>query len=109
MLLNVFLRGRQRSWHTEIPHGLLPERPQDSPYAAVDLQDAVCRTLLTLPARQRAAVVLRHYEDRSEAETAHLMGCSVGTVKSLTSRGLKTLRSNPMLPLHDHTEGTAAP
>ena len=45
-----------------------------------------------LPPRQRLAVVLRHYADQSERRTAELMGCSVGTVKTLTSRGLKTLR-----------------
>ncbi|MGI5243313.1 sigma factor-like helix-turn-helix DNA-binding protein [Dactylosporangium sp. CA-139066] len=47
----------------------------------------------TLPARQRAAVVLRHYEDLSEAQTAEILGCSVGTVKSLTARGLGQLRA----------------
>lgn len=45
-----------------------------------------------LPHRQRLAVVLRHLEDLSEAETARLMGCSVGTVKSNTSRGIALLR-----------------
>lgn len=45
-----------------------------------------------LPLRQRTAVVLRHYTDLSERETAELMGCTVGTVKTLTSRGLVTLR-----------------
>jgi RNA polymerase sigma-70 factor (sigma-E family) len=52
------------------------------------LWDMVC----SLPARQRAAVVLRYYEDLSEAETARVLGCSLGTVKSNTSRGLATLR-----------------
>jgi RNA polymerase sigma-70 factor (sigma-E family) len=48
--------------------------------------------LRELPTRQRAAVVLRHYTDLSEQRTADVMGCSVGTVKTLVSRGLRTLR-----------------
>jgi RNA polymerase sigma-70 factor (sigma-E family) len=50
----------------------------------------------SLPARQRAAVVLRYYEELSEAETARALGCSIGTVKSSTSRGLATLRRNAL-------------
>jgi len=49
--------------------------------------------LRALPDRQRAAVVLRHWCDLSEAETALTMGCSVGTVKSTTSKGLARLRA----------------
>jgi RNA polymerase sigma factor (sigma-70 family) len=48
--------------------------------------------LRTLPPRQRAAIVLRYYEDLSEAQTADVMGCSVGTVKSQVSTGLARLR-----------------
>ena len=47
----------------------------------------------TLPAKQRAAVVLRYYEELSEAETAAVLGVSVGTVKSQTSRALVALRT----------------
>jgi RNA polymerase sigma factor (sigma-70 family) len=48
--------------------------------------------LAQLPAGQREVVVLRFAEDMSEAQTAALLGCSVGTVKSQTSRALKALR-----------------
>lgn len=48
----------------------------------------------TLPRKQRAAVVLRYYEELTEAEAADVLGCSVGTVKSQTSRALASLRSS---------------
>ncbi len=54
-------------------------------------RDEVWAALARLPDRQRHAVVLRYYEDLSEAETAQLLGCSVGTVKSQVSRGLAKL------------------
>jgi RNA polymerase sigma-70 factor (sigma-E family) len=55
-------------------------------------RDEVWRAIQRLPDRQRRAVVLRYYEDLSEAETAELLGCSVGTVKSQVSRGLTRLQ-----------------
>ena len=55
-------------------------------------RDAVAAALQSLPRRQREAVVLRYYGDLSEAQTAAAMGCSVGSVKSHTSRGLAALR-----------------
>jgi RNA polymerase sigma-70 factor (sigma-E family) len=60
--------------------------------AAVDLRDALMRLLLQLPPRQRAVIVLRYWEQRTEAETATLLGCSEGTVRSTASRGLRRLR-----------------
>jgi RNA polymerase sigma-70 factor (sigma-E family) len=53
---------------------------------AVDQRDQIIRLLSTLPPRQRTAVVLRYWEDLSEAEAARAMGCSVGTVKAARSR-----------------------
>jgi RNA polymerase sigma-70 factor (sigma-E family) len=58
----------------------------------VDLRDQLVRLLVQLPPRQRTAVVLRYWEELSEAETAEVMGCSAGNVKSATSRGLRRLR-----------------
>jgi RNA polymerase sigma-70 factor (sigma-E family) len=55
-------------------------------------RDEVWRALSTLPPRQRAALVLRYYEDLSERDTAHVLGCSLAAVKSLIARGSQTLR-----------------
>jgi len=55
-------------------------------------QDVVWQAIRRLPDRQRQAVVLRYYEDLSEAETAEILGCSVGTVKSQVSRGLARMQ-----------------
>lgn len=54
--------------------------------------DRLERALATLPTRMRAAVVLRHLEDQSEADTAATLGISIGSVKSAVSRGLEKLR-----------------
>ena len=54
--------------------------------------DALIRALHTLPPRMRAVIVLRFYDELSEAETAQALGISVGSVKSQTSRGLNRMR-----------------
>lgn len=66
--------------------------PGTDAMAGVDLRDALVRLTVQLPPRQRAVIVLRYWEQLSEAETAALLGCSAGTVKSATSRGLQRLR-----------------
>jgi RNA polymerase sigma-70 factor (sigma-E family) len=60
--------------------------------AAVDLRDALIRVLRMLPPQQRTVIVLRYWEQLSEAETATVLGCSEGTVKSAASRGLRRMR-----------------
>lgn len=60
-------------------------------------RDAMLRAIGRLPARQRVMVVLRYYEDMSEAQTAETLGVSVGTVKSAVSRALGKLREDPEL------------
>jgi RNA polymerase sigma-70 factor (sigma-E family) len=64
----------------------------DGDIAVVDVRDELVRLLRQLPPRQRAVIVLRYWEQRTEAETAALLGCSEGTVKSAASRGLRRLR-----------------
>ncbi|MFJ8541747.1 SigE family RNA polymerase sigma factor [Streptomyces sp. NPDC093586] len=69
----------------------------DDPAERQALRDAMWRAVMKLPARQRAMVVLRYYEDLSEARTAEVLGVSVGTVKSAVSRALGKLREDPEL------------
>jgi RNA polymerase sigma-70 factor (sigma-E family) len=87
----------RRRWHRETPTEVPREPParsgDDEPADAQDLWVAIGH----LPRRQRAVVVLRYLEDRSEVETASLMGCSVGTVKSQCSKALVKLRSDVAL------------
>jgi RNA polymerase sigma factor (sigma-70 family) len=66
--------------------------PVDDSQTVVAERDELLRALRKLPARQRAAVVARTFLDLSEADAADALGCSVGTIKSLTSRGLTALR-----------------
>lgn len=89
----------RRRWRAEVPTYDLPDRPGADAYDGVHVRDEVGRALATLTPRQRAAVVLRFYEDLPEAEVAAILGCSVGTVKSTTSRALATLRA--VLPVGD--------
>ena len=88
-------RGRRRR-----PETALPAREDPAPgdaAAVVDLRDALVRELLALPPRQRAVLVLRYFDDLPEAEVAAALGCSVGTVKSRTSRALAALRESGLL------------
>lgn len=87
---------RRKGWNNERPTETLPEGTGQRPAgheASVAEHDAVWRALLTLPPRQRAALVLRYYEDLTEAQTAAAMGCAVGTVKSQVSAALAKLRT----------------
>ncbi|MEH1164257.1 SigE family RNA polymerase sigma factor [Micromonospora sp. CPCC 205539] len=59
---------------------------------ALHLRQALVQALATLPPRQRAVLVLRYWEQCTEAEAAEILGCSIGTVKSTASRGLTRLR-----------------
>ena len=90
-----YISWQRRAWRRdEVASAWLPEPAGTHDDALIDPDDAglVWELVLTLPARQRATVVLRFYEQLSVAETAEVLGCSTGTVKSNTSRGLAALR-----------------
>jgi RNA polymerase sigma-70 factor (sigma-E family) len=84
---------RDRAWRQRLPllRSAWREQAADA-MADVDRRDALLRLLAQLPPRQRVVLVLRYFEQLSEAETANLLGCSVGAVKSAASRGLARLR-----------------
>jgi RNA polymerase sigma-70 factor (sigma-E family) len=98
VILNTFLRWRRRRWNQEIPTVELPRRSgQADDYSAADTRQAVIAALLQLPPRQRAVVVLRYFTDLSEAQTAEMLGCSIGTVKRHSHDALARLRVEPEL------------
>ena len=79
------------------PTDELPERPVDDHTDRSELHDALTRALRRLPERQRLTIMLRYYEDMSEAEIARILGVSVGTVKSTVSRAMTKLRNDSYL------------
>jgi RNA polymerase sigma-70 factor (sigma-E family) len=93
-LYNLATDGYRR--RGRLQHKLLLVRtatpPPADPIAEVDLRDALVRIMLQLPARQRAVLVLRYWEQLTEAETAAVLGWPEGTVKSKAARGLRRLR-----------------
>jgi RNA polymerase sigma-70 factor (sigma-E family) len=94
-LVRLALRARRRRWRGETPTSALPERPAED--ADPDLAESVRVALAALPAEQRAVLVLRYYDDRTEREIAALLDCSPGTVKSRAARGLAALREAGLL------------
>lgn len=84
----------RRSRLRETPTPSPPETGQPDLSASVDLRLALGDALARLTRRQRAVLVLRYYEDRSEAEAAAILGCSVGTVKSQTHKAIAALRQS---------------
>lgn len=92
VLVNTSISWWRRRWHGERPTEVLPERAAPDRVDEQLERDALWRHVKALPARQRAVLVLRFYEDLSEAQTAATLNISTGTVKSQTSRALNTLR-----------------
>ena len=93
VMVRTAIAWRRRRWLGEVPTSPLPEATDADHTGGVDRRERLRLALLAVPRRQRAALVLRFYDDLSEAETARVMGCSVGTVKSQTAKGLARLRT----------------
>lgn len=103
ILLTTYIAWWRRRWNDERPTQRLPDRPAGTTMSANSDSDRVATrhdlaaALATLPRGQRAVIVLRYYDDLTEAQTAAALGCSVGAVKSQTSRALAKLRASTHL------------
>ena len=94
-LANGFVNSTRRASRREFTVEFLPERPdlRDRP-GQFDDRDELWTMLRELPERQRAALVLRYFHDLSDDEIGAALGCRIGTVRSLVSRGLAALREH---------------
>jgi RNA polymerase sigma-70 factor (sigma-E family) len=102
VMVSLFISSRRRRWTGERPTGELPERPEiRDAYADAELRTDVARALDALPRRQRAVIVLRFFDDLTEAQVATAMSCSIGTVKSQTAKALAKLRTSGLAELND--------
>jgi RNA polymerase sigma-70 factor (sigma-E family) len=98
VMVNTWASWRRRRWRGEKATATVPDHPAAGDVAAeAAVRTAVRSALETLTSRQRAVLVLRVYEDLSEAQVAQMLNCPVGTVKSAMSRALAKLREDPQL------------
>jgi RNA polymerase sigma-70 factor (sigma-E family) len=110
ILVNLALdgaRGRARR-RSELEPGAVARSLAIDPLPALDTRAELLQALGQLPPRQRAVIVLRYFNDLTEAQVAEVLGCSPGTVKSSASRGLARLREAlqpvPLQPGAPHHE-----
>jgi RNA polymerase sigma-70 factor (sigma-E family) len=94
-VVSVVIDAKRRRSSTEVPVDEVVDRPgggADETERSAD-RELLTRCLAQVPARQRACLVLRYYDDLSVSEVATALGISEGTVKSQTARGLDTLQA----------------
>ena len=90
----AIVNGRISRWRKSRRESLVDTMPEPrTPAAPAAHDDVMWQLLATLPRRQRAVLVLRYYEDLSEEQIAHTLGCAPGTVKSQASKALAKLRA----------------
>jgi len=93
-IVNTHISWWRRRRVEEYPTDEIPDQAVADHAGASDLQESMRRAVDRLPQRMRAAVVLRYYEDMTEAEVAEVLGVSLGTVKSTVSRAVAKLRDD---------------
>lgn len=97
-MISTFLTWERRPWRAAWPAIVVSGQPEPRDAAVqTGIPWAVSQALQTLSARQRALVMLRFFDDLTEAQAADALGCSVGTVRSQTARALSRLRKCPQL------------
>ncbi len=102
-ILSSYLSWRRLRANSELAHGFSEiERPAGDDTGLVDDRIDVARRLQHLSRRQHAVLVLRYLEDLSEADTAQIMNCSVGSVKRQTSRAIAKLRDTERVAENSH-------
>jgi RNA polymerase sigma-70 factor (sigma-E family) len=95
-LANGFVNHTRRASRRETAVDFLPDLPDDADHPGrFDDRDQLWSLLRTLPQRQRVALVLRYFHDLPDDEIGSALGCRIGTVRSLISRGLSALRESP--------------
>jgi len=98
VMLSTYLTWHRRRWHGEVPVASVPDTLHaPDVHREADLRQTMAAALSTLPPRQRAVVVLRFFDDMTEAQAADALDCSVGTVKSQTAKALVKLRGCELL------------
>lgn len=98
VLVNTWATWSRRKWRGERPGAVLPETVAPGDVAAeVTTRVAVLAALGSLTDRQRAVLALRVFDDLTEAQTAQVLGCAIGTVKSTMSQALARLRADGRL------------
>jgi RNA polymerase sigma-70 factor (sigma-E family) len=98
VMVNTWASWNRRRWRGERPSAAIPDgqAPGDME-TEVAVRVAVQRVLGSLTDRQRAVLVLRVFDDLSEAQVAQVLGCAIGTVKSTMARAVARLREDPRM------------
>jgi RNA polymerase sigma-70 factor (sigma-E family) len=98
VMVNTWVSWSRRRWRGERPSWAMPDGQAAGDLAAeVAVRVAVRSALRSLTARQRAVLVLRVFDDLSEAQVAQVLNCAIGTVKSTMARAVARLREDPRL------------